>query len=432
MGLAETLGARAARKGRSAPVECGELGVLTVEALPVRELELLLRQADGQRAVFYAACRELQSAGEELRKAGKVFTPDGIMQFVSDSEAAKAAEVILALSGETKAEDRKTKRGQAETEADSIDTEREQVRTKADAASTKREFRLAPAQLEEDQKALETDAPPGEKRPVPTHQAEPAAETVRDSGGKTKRERTGTKSKTEGEQAGTKADTASTKREQKRTFRLAPVQKTRAAVPGFGQVSRETMPEIAEVDTVPKPGKKTQAIGISPSGRTQNVVTGRNPVPAGGASGGAPETALHEIKSEIRDETREPVHESTSEFQGKTPEPMHETESEWMAPAQETVHETESEFDEMRRGMVHETTSDLRRLEQGPQRETKSESGDALHEMKSEFREGLHETESEFPEKGRAALHEASSELAEDVARRLVEGLRRAKWVRGD
>ena len=39
---------------------------------------------------------------------------------------------------------------------------------------------------------------------------------------------------------------------------------------------------------------------------------------------------------------------------------------------------------------------------------------------------------SEFPEKDRPALHEATSELAEQVARRLVEGLRRAKWVRGD
>ena len=41
MGLAETLGARAARQGRSACVDCGALVTVTVEALPLRELELL-------------------------------------------------------------------------------------------------------------------------------------------------------------------------------------------------------------------------------------------------------------------------------------------------------------------------------------------------------------------------------------------------------
>ena len=66
MGLAETLGARAARTGRSAPVECGELGVLTVESLPVRELELLLRGPDGRRAVFYAACRDVVRLADVL------------------------------------------------------------------------------------------------------------------------------------------------------------------------------------------------------------------------------------------------------------------------------------------------------------------------------------------------------------------------------
>ena len=115
MGLAEKLGARAARQGRSAPVACGELGTVTVEALSVRELERLLRGADGTRAVFYAACRELQSAGEALRKAGKVFAPDGIMQFVSDSEAAAAARTVLELSGKTQSDIFGTKREHSRT-----------------------------------------------------------------------------------------------------------------------------------------------------------------------------------------------------------------------------------------------------------------------------------------------------------------------------
>lgn len=99
MGLAEKLRQRAALQGRTAGVECGELGVLTVEALPLRELELLYRGPDGARAVFYAACRELQAAGEELRRSGQVYAPDGILQFVSQQEAEAAARVVLELSG---------------------------------------------------------------------------------------------------------------------------------------------------------------------------------------------------------------------------------------------------------------------------------------------------------------------------------------------
>ena len=179
----------------------------------------------------------------------------------------------------------------------------------------------------------------------------PPAETKREQA-KTKADTVSTKR----EQAETKADAASTKREQKRTFRLAPVQKTRAADPGFGQVSRETMPEIAEVDTVPKPDKKAQAMGILSPEQTQNVGTGQNPRVLGDGSGEGRGVPLHEITSEFG----EGVHEITSEFRGR---------------ARETAHETTSEFP--------------------------------------------------------VGLHDTTSALAEAVARRLVEGLRRANWVRG-
>ena len=42
------------------------------------------------------------------------------------------------------------------------------------------------------------------------------------------------------------------------------------------------------------------------------------------------------------------------------------------------------------------------------------------------YREGLHESKSEVTE----TLHETTSELAERVARELLDGLRRAAWVR--
>jgi len=99
MTLTDILRERLSRKGNSAQVVCGELGVLTVEALPPAELTVLLRSAGGARAVLYAACRELQAAGEELRKAGELFQPDEIMVFLSEEETQAAVGTILELSG---------------------------------------------------------------------------------------------------------------------------------------------------------------------------------------------------------------------------------------------------------------------------------------------------------------------------------------------
>ena len=104
MALGEILAARADNARARGTVEAGRLGTVTVEALPVRELERLMRGADGDRAVFYAACRELQGAGAALLRAGKVYRPDQVMALVSDAEAAKAAEAVRALSGWTETE----------------------------------------------------------------------------------------------------------------------------------------------------------------------------------------------------------------------------------------------------------------------------------------------------------------------------------------
>ena len=324
MGLAETLAARAARQGRSATVTCGELGTVTVEALPVRELELLLRGSDGDRAVFYAACRELQSAGEELRQAGQVFAPDEVMQLVSDSEAAEAARTVLELSGQTE------------------------------------ENRL---QIVQEKTGLQ-----GESRPAIVQQTEPAGPLTDEN-------------------------------------RLESVQFNGASAPGFGQVSREAGAGSAKPDTVPESDKKAQAMGILPPERTQNVGPGQNPRAPGDGSGEGRGVPLHEITSEFG----EGLHEITSEFRGRARETAHETMSEFG----ETLHEIKSDFGGMRRGIPHES---------------KSEFGKAVHESTSEFGETAHETTSEFP----VGLHETTSALAEAVARRLVEGLRRAKWVRGD
>lgn len=99
MALTDILRQRADQSRQTAQVDCGGLGELTVEALPLRECALLAAGPDPNRSILYAACRELQRSGEALRQEGKVFRPEDITQHISDEEAALAAEFILTLSG---------------------------------------------------------------------------------------------------------------------------------------------------------------------------------------------------------------------------------------------------------------------------------------------------------------------------------------------
>jgi len=87
-----------AAKG-TADVDCGGLGILTVEGLSPREFALLSRGEDAPRRVFYAACRQLQLAGEALREGGGIFTPEQVMDYVTAQEAQAAYEVIAGMSG---------------------------------------------------------------------------------------------------------------------------------------------------------------------------------------------------------------------------------------------------------------------------------------------------------------------------------------------
>ena len=94
------------------------------------------------------------------------------------------------------------------------------------------------------------------------------------------------------------------------------------------------------------------------------------------------------------------LHESKSEIDERGGANLHESESENGAGSGNALHEGESEITET----LHESES-----------ENGAGSGNALHESKSEVTETLHET---------------TSELAERVARELLDGLRRAAWVR--
>ena len=99
MELMERLRRRSQQSKETAQADCGGLGILTIQALPIRECQAIANGPDGDRALLYAACRQLQSAGEQLRREGRLFRPDEIMQLVSEEEARAGAAAVRQLSG---------------------------------------------------------------------------------------------------------------------------------------------------------------------------------------------------------------------------------------------------------------------------------------------------------------------------------------------
>ena len=387
MALADVLRERVSRRGRTAEVACGLLGTVTVEALPPRECAALgLR--DGGRALFYAACRDLQTAGETLRREGRLFTPAEVTAYVSDEEAAAAARTVLALSG---------------------------VTADGDGPSTKSaEVRLGDVQ--KDGAHLAVEAPPEEEIRLDGVQenTEVRLEDVRN----------------DGPYFAAKAPVAG-------EFRLADVQENGDLT---GKVRHEDVREKAvqkaeiRLDGVRKPDGTAEDgqvshefFGGDGSDRTDPILGGVSDfVPQNLAlseendrfsaplelSGNDEEVSgrgsnLHESESEVR----EAVHEMKSESAAARRRVLHESKSE----VEETLHEMKSESAAMRREGLHES---------------KSEAGEAVHEMKSESaaarREGLHESKSEVGE----PVHESKSESVERFAEGLLEGLRRAAAVR--
>lgn len=317
MGAAEKLRQRAAIHGRTAAVDCGELGQMTVEALPLRDVQLLYRGADGARNVFYAACRELQQIGQTLFREKQLYAPDGIMEFVSDEEAAAAARAILELSGWS-----------------------DQNNVYRDLSVVRDSGEIRHLSVQEKKEDF------SEIRPVSVQETEMAFQEIRHLS----------------------------------------VQKTEDASPADGRNSREFLPQDANFMAEKKPSFKAQGMGSFIAERTQNVVMQEDKVPF---------VEQYEEKGEF------PVHEIKSDF-GQV---MHETESESREMLPRRMHEIKSEFQEI------------------PSR--------YLHETKSDFRKPMHETESEFGENPPMRVHETESEQAERLAKALLSGLCRAKWVRG-
>ena len=387
MALADVLRERVSRRGRTAEVECGLLGTVTVEALPPRECAALgLR--DGGRALFYAACRDLQTAGETLRREGRLFTPAEVTAYVSDEEAAAAARTVLALSG---------------------------VTADGDGASTKSaEVRHEDVQINGAHLAVEA----------------PSEEEIRLDGVQENEEILHDRVRNNGPHFSVKAPSAG-------EFRLGDVQENGDLT---GKVRHEDVREKAvqkaeiRLEDVRKPDGTAadgqvshEFFGGDGSDRTDHIL--------GGVSDFVPQNlALFEENDrfsaplELSGNTEEVsgrgsnLHESKSEVR----ETMHEMKSESAAARREGLHENRSEA----REMVHETKSELTAARQEGLHESKSEVEETMHETKSESaaerRQDLHENKSEVGE----TVHETKSESVERFAEGLLEGLRRAAAVR--
>ncbi|MFR5822811.1 MAG: hypothetical protein ACLUE5_02575 [Dysosmobacter sp.] len=391
MALADVLRERVSRRGRTAEVACGLLGTVTVEALPPRECAALgLR--DGGRALLYAACRDLQTAGETLRREGRLFTPAEVTAYVSDEEAAAAARTVLALSGVTADGDG------ASTKSEEVrlgDVQNNGAHLAVDAPSEK-EIRLDGVQENTVQKAkvrlgdVRNDAPHfAANAPVA---GEFRLADVQENGNLTGKVR---------------HEDVREKAVQKAEIRLGDVRKPDGTAEDE-QVSHEffggngsdrTAPILGGVsDFVPQNLALSEendrfSAPLELSGNTEEV-SGRG-------------SNLHESESEVR----ETVHEMKSELTTARRGGLHEKRSE----VRETVHEAKSESAAARRRGLHESRSEV---------------GETMHETKSdsaaERRRGLHESRSEV----REAVHETKSESVERFAEGLLEGLRRAAAVR--
>lgn len=406
MALADVLRERVSRRGRTAEVACGLLGTVTVEALPPRECAALgLR--DGGRALFYAACRDLQTAGETLRREGRLFTPAEVTAYVSDEEAAAAARTVLALSGVT-------------ADGDSPSTKSAEVRLGdvqingahlAAEAPSEKEIRLDGVQENTVQKA---EVRLGDVRKKAGQKAEVRLEDVRND-----EPRFAANAPVAGE------------------FRLADVQENGDLT---GKVRHEDVRKKAVQKAEIRLGGVRKPDGTAEDGQVSHEFFGgdgseRTDPILGGVSDFVPQNLA---LSEENDRFSAPLELSgnTEEVSGRGSN-LHETESE----VEETAHETKSDLTTDRREGLHESRSEVEETVHEMKSDLTAERREGLHESRSEVREAVHETKSESAAERRQGLHESKSEVEETLhemksesverfAEGLLEGLRRAAAVR--
>mgnify|MGYP004519383009 CR=1 FL=1 len=414
MALGDILAARADNARARGTVEAGTLGTVTVEALPVRELERLMRGADGDRAVFYAACRELQGAGAALLRAGKVYRPDQVMALVSDAEAAKAAEAVRALSGWTGMDGgtaQRTDLPAGNTAGDSAGAGKAADTGASSEASDGTAGEAAAHGTDTDKKAA-FPAVTSDRR---------TADNGRSRGQRFDHTADGTDEGAGGQdshETDKKAEIRPAVVQVNAEVRREAVQKKTADAAFRPDTVREKAGKNAEIRHRSVHGEKAGGQAsceflaeygepLPPDGKTQVLPEKSPDAPQNVGVSDKMDGSLQKTEREFLSERAAPergyalgLHESKSEIDGRGGANLHESESENGAGSGNALHEGESEITET----LHETES-----------ENDAAGGDPLHESKSEVTETLHET---------------TSELAERVARELFDGLRRAAWVR--
>ena len=402
MALADVLRERVSRRGRTAEVACGLLGTVTVEALPPRECAAL-GMRDGGRALFYAACRDLQTAGETLRREGRLFTPAEVTAYVSDEEAAAAARTVLALSGVTADGDGPSTKS-AEVRLGDVQKSGAHLAVEAPSEG---EIRLDGVQENTEVRHEDVRKKAGQK-------AEVRLEDVRN----------------DGSHFAVKAPVAG-------EFRLGDVQENEDLT---GKVRHGDVREKAGQKAEIRLGDVRKPDGTAEDGQVSHEFFGgdgsdRTDPILGGVSDFVPQNlALSEENDRFsaplelsgNDEEVSGRGSNLHETKSEAGEALHEMKSESAAARRRGLHESRSEVGEP----VHETKSDLTTERREGLHESRSEVGEAVHEMKSESaaarRQGLHESRSEVGE----TVHEMKSESVERFAEGLLEGLRCAAAVR--
>ena len=412
MALGDILAARADNARARGTVEAGTLGTVTVEALPARELERLMRGADGDRAVFYAACRELQGAGAALLRAGKVYRPDQVMALVSDAEAAKAAEAVRALSGWTGMDGGTAQRTDFPAEnADSAGA--------GEAADTGASSEASDGTAGE-AAAHGTDTDKKAAFPAVTSDGR-TADNGRSGGQRFDYTADGTDEGAGGQdshETDKKAEIRPAVVQVNAEVRRDAVQKKTADAAFRPDTVREKAGKNAEIRHRSVHGEKAGGQAsceflaeygepLPPDGKTQVLPEKSPDAPQNVGVSDKMDGSLQKTEREFLSERAAPedgyalgLHESKSEIDGRGGANLHESESENGVGSGNALHEGESEITKT----LHETESEFG-----------AERGGGLHESKSERAETMHET---------------TSELAERVARELLDGLRRAAWVR--
>ena len=306
MALADVLRERVSRRGRTAQVECGELGTVTVEALPPRECSAL-GMADGGRALLYAACRELQAAGETLRRERRLFTPDEVTQYVADKEARTAARTVLALSGVTLDED------EADDGDETADQDGKEADKEADKGGSPDQKAEKPERLDksgEMEHPDRTDEKTAENRLETVHETVQQISEIRPG---IVQEQAASPTEPPAESAirlETVHKTMQQLPETQHEIRPGNVQFPDAA-PSDGQVSREFSSGSETVREIPSigPDSDFEPQNLALSEKNGNFMS---PLNLSGETKDFPaeRSAAHETKSEIR----ETVHEITSEL----------------------------------------------------------------------------------------------------------------------